>query len=78
MQWKIEGVPGDIVNNLIAGMSFADDEDAGDRGIERYQAFVGGGLMESSPCLFEDDQMMVCSGSASTCCGIVLAALRLC
>lgn len=51
---KIDGVPEEIVNNLIAGMSSAGDEDALDRELERFRAFADTGLTELSLRLFDD------------------------
>ncbi len=51
---EIDGVPEDVVNNLIAGMSSAGDEDAIDRELERYRAFADSGLTELSLRLFDD------------------------
>jgi hypothetical protein len=51
---KIDGVPESIVNNLIAGMSSAGDEDDIDRELERFRAFASSGLTELSLRLFDD------------------------
>jgi hypothetical protein len=51
---KIDGVPEGIVNNLIAGMSSAGDENAIDREVERYREFATSGLTELSIRLFDD------------------------
>jgi Luciferase-like monooxygenase len=51
---KIDGVPEEIVNSLIAGMSSAGDENDIDRELERYRAFAGSGLTELSIRLFDN------------------------
>ncbi|MFQ5634788.1 MAG: LLM class flavin-dependent oxidoreductase [Gammaproteobacteria bacterium] len=51
---KIDGVPEETVNKLIAGMSSAGDFDALDAQIERYRAFRDSGLTELSLRLFDD------------------------
>ena len=51
---KIDSVPEDLLNRLIAGMSSAGDMDAIDREIERYKVFADGGLTELSLRLFDD------------------------
>ena len=47
-------MPESIVNNLIAGMSSAGDEDDIDRELERFRAFASSGLTELSLRLFDD------------------------
>jgi hypothetical protein len=42
------------VNNLIAGLSSAGDENDIDRELERYRAFAGSGLTELSIRLFDN------------------------
>jgi len=51
---KIEGIPADLVNRLIAGMSSAGDMNDIDREIERYKRFADSGLTELSIRLFDD------------------------
>jgi alkanesulfonate monooxygenase SsuD/methylene tetrahydromethanopterin reductase-like flavin-dependent oxidoreductase (luciferase family) len=51
---EIDGVPEDLVNRLIAGMSSAGDLDDLDREIERLQDFKKSGLTEISLRLFDD------------------------
>jgi alkanesulfonate monooxygenase SsuD/methylene tetrahydromethanopterin reductase-like flavin-dependent oxidoreductase (luciferase family) len=51
---KIDNVPEDLVNRLIAGMSSAGDLDDIDREIERYGQFKASGLTELSLRLFDD------------------------
>ncbi|HJP04291.1 MAG: hypothetical protein CL799_11485 [Chromatiales bacterium] len=51
---NIEGVPEDIVNRLIAGMSSAGDFSNIDQEIERCKQFADGGLTELSIRLFDD------------------------
>jgi alkanesulfonate monooxygenase SsuD/methylene tetrahydromethanopterin reductase-like flavin-dependent oxidoreductase (luciferase family) len=51
---KIDGVPDDLVNRLIAGMSSAGDFGDIDREIERYRRFEESGLTELSLRLFDD------------------------
>ena len=51
---KIDSIPEDLVNRLIAGMSSAGDLDDVDREIERYKAMAAGGLTELSIRLFDD------------------------
>jgi len=51
---KIDSLPADLVNRLIAGMSSAGDLDDIDREIERYRKFAAGGLTELSIRLFDD------------------------
>jgi alkanesulfonate monooxygenase SsuD/methylene tetrahydromethanopterin reductase-like flavin-dependent oxidoreductase (luciferase family) len=51
---KIDGVPEDLVNRLIAGMSSAGGPDDIDREVERYKAFEASGLTELSLRLFDD------------------------
>ena len=51
---KIDGVPEDIVNKLIAGMSSAGDLSSLDAEIERYRAFAEAGLTELALRLFDD------------------------
>ena len=51
---EIDGVPEDLVNRLIAGMSSAGDLDDLDRELERFQNFKKSGLTELSLRLFDD------------------------
>ena len=51
---EIDGVPEDLVNRLIAGMSSAGDLDNLDRELERFQNFRKSGLTELSLRLFDD------------------------
>jgi alkanesulfonate monooxygenase SsuD/methylene tetrahydromethanopterin reductase-like flavin-dependent oxidoreductase (luciferase family) len=51
---EIDGVPEDLVNRLIAGMSSAGDLDDLDRELERFQNFRKSGLTELSLRLFDD------------------------
>jgi hypothetical protein len=51
---KIDGIPEDLVNRLIAGLSSAGDMDDIDGEIERYKKFAAGGLTELSIRLFDD------------------------
>jgi len=51
---KIDGVPEELVNKLIAGMSSAGDLSALDAEIERYKAFRDTGLTELSLRLFDE------------------------
>jgi len=51
---EIDGVPGDLVDRLIAGMSSAGDLDDLDRELERFQDFKKSGLTELSLRLFDD------------------------
>jgi alkanesulfonate monooxygenase SsuD/methylene tetrahydromethanopterin reductase-like flavin-dependent oxidoreductase (luciferase family) len=51
---EIDGVPEDLVNRLIAGMSSAGDLDDLDAELERLQAFKKSGLTELSLRLFDD------------------------
>ena len=51
---EIDGVPEDLVNRLIAGMSSAGDLDDLDRELERLQKFKKSGLTEISLRLFDD------------------------
>ena len=50
----IEGVPDDLVNRLIAGMSSAGDFSDIDRELARYRKFAQSGLTELSIRLFDD------------------------
>jgi alkanesulfonate monooxygenase SsuD/methylene tetrahydromethanopterin reductase-like flavin-dependent oxidoreductase (luciferase family) len=51
---KIDGIPEDLVNRLIAGLSSAGDMSDIDAEIERYKRFADGGLTELSIRLFDD------------------------
>lgn len=51
---KIDSLPADLVERLIAGMSSAGDLNDIDREIERYKQFAAGGLTELSIRLFDD------------------------
>lgn len=51
---QIDGVPGDLVNRLIAGMSSAGDFGDIEREMERYRQFENSGLTELSLRLFDD------------------------
>jgi alkanesulfonate monooxygenase SsuD/methylene tetrahydromethanopterin reductase-like flavin-dependent oxidoreductase (luciferase family) len=51
---KIDGVPEETVNKLIAGMSSAGDLNDIDREVERYRKFAASGLTELSVRLFDD------------------------
>jgi alkanesulfonate monooxygenase SsuD/methylene tetrahydromethanopterin reductase-like flavin-dependent oxidoreductase (luciferase family) len=51
---KIDGVPAETVNKLIAGMSSAGTVNDIDREIERYKQFAASGLTELSIRLFDD------------------------
>ncbi len=51
---KIDGVPEDLVNRLIAGMSSAGGLDRLDAELERVQQFAASGLTELSLRLFDD------------------------
>ena len=51
---KIDCLPKDLVDRLIAGMSSAGDMGDIDREIERYRQFAAGGLTELSIRLFDD------------------------
>ena len=51
---KIEGVPEELVNRLIAGMSSAGDMGDIDGEIERFRQFKESGLTELSVRLFDD------------------------
>ena len=51
---NIEGVPDDLVNRLIAGMSSAGDFSDIDRELARYRKFAQSGLTELSIRLFDD------------------------
>jgi alkanesulfonate monooxygenase SsuD/methylene tetrahydromethanopterin reductase-like flavin-dependent oxidoreductase (luciferase family) len=51
---EIDGVPEDLVNRLITGMSSAGDLDDLDRELERFQRFKKSGLTELSLRLFDD------------------------
>jgi len=51
---KIDGVPEDLVDRLIAGMSSAGDFGDIDRELERYRQFEKSGLTELSLRLFDD------------------------
>ena len=51
---QIDGVPEDLVNRLIAGMSSAGDLGDIDREVERYRRFKDSGLTELSLRLFDD------------------------
>jgi alkanesulfonate monooxygenase SsuD/methylene tetrahydromethanopterin reductase-like flavin-dependent oxidoreductase (luciferase family) len=51
---KIESIPNDLVERLIAGMSSAGDMNDIDREIDRYRQFAAGGLTELSLRLFDD------------------------
>ncbi len=50
----IEGIPDDIINRLIAGMSSAGDLSNIDQEIERYRKLADGGLTELDLRLFDD------------------------
>ena len=50
----IEGIPEDIINRLIAGMSSAGDLSAIDHEVERYQELAKSGLTELDLRLFDD------------------------
>ena len=50
----IDGVPEDIVNNMIAGMSSAGDLSAIDGQLERFKQFEAAGLTELSIRVFDD------------------------
>ena len=51
---KIDNVPENIVNDLIAGMASAGDEDDLERELERLKAFAASGLTEIALRLFDD------------------------
>jgi hypothetical protein len=51
---QIDGVPGDLVNRLIAGMSSAGDFSDIEREMARYRQFENSGLTELSLRLFDD------------------------
>jgi len=51
---KIDDVPEETVNKLIAGMSSAGDFSDIDREVERYRKFAASGLTELSLRLFDD------------------------
>jgi alkanesulfonate monooxygenase SsuD/methylene tetrahydromethanopterin reductase-like flavin-dependent oxidoreductase (luciferase family) len=51
---KIDGVPEDLINRLIAGMSSAGDFGDLDRELERFHQFRDAGLTELSLRLFDD------------------------
>jgi alkanesulfonate monooxygenase SsuD/methylene tetrahydromethanopterin reductase-like flavin-dependent oxidoreductase (luciferase family) len=51
---KIEGIPEDLVNRLIAGLSSAGDMSDIDREVERFKQFADAGLTEMSVRLFDD------------------------
>jgi alkanesulfonate monooxygenase SsuD/methylene tetrahydromethanopterin reductase-like flavin-dependent oxidoreductase (luciferase family) len=51
---KIDGIPEDLLNRLIHGMSSAGDRSDIDHEIERYQQFADSGLTELSIRLFDD------------------------
>ena len=51
---KIEGIPEDLVNRLIAGLASAGDMSDIDGEIERYKQFAKNGLTELSIRLFDD------------------------
>ncbi len=51
---KIDSLPADLVNRLIAGMSSAGDLTDIDREVERYKQFADAGLTELSIRLFDD------------------------
>ena len=51
---KIDGIPEDLVNRLIAGLASAGDLSDIDREIERYREFADGGLTELSIRLFDN------------------------
>ncbi|MBT8421668.1 MAG: hypothetical protein KJP03_00960, partial [Gammaproteobacteria bacterium] len=50
----IEGVPEDLVNRLIAGLSSAGGLDSLDEELERFKAFRDGGLTELALRLHDD------------------------
>lgn len=50
----IEGIPDDIINRLIAGMSSAGDLNSIDQEVERYQKLAEAGLTELDLRLFDD------------------------
>jgi alkanesulfonate monooxygenase SsuD/methylene tetrahydromethanopterin reductase-like flavin-dependent oxidoreductase (luciferase family) len=51
---RIDSLPADLINRLIAGMSSAGDLDDIDREVERYRAFADAGLTELSIRLFDE------------------------
>lgn len=51
---KIDSIPNDLLERLIAGMSSAGDMSDIDHEIERYKKFAAGGLTELSIRLFDD------------------------
>ena len=51
---KIDSIPADLINRLIAGMASAGDLGDIDREIERYKVFADGGLTELSIRLFDE------------------------
>ena len=51
---KIDSIPANLINRLIAGMASAGDLGDIDREIERYKVFAEGGLTELSIRLFDD------------------------
>jgi alkanesulfonate monooxygenase SsuD/methylene tetrahydromethanopterin reductase-like flavin-dependent oxidoreductase (luciferase family) len=51
---NIEGIPDDLANRLISGMSSAGDLTDIDQELERYRQFANGGLTELSLRLFDD------------------------